>query len=143
MINLAFIHILNNSIFSNDLDFHFLNKNKGNDNLNEDADSSKAVLNVNDGEGLKASFLDCFHSNLTSLNNKMFELQAYMEFDDFPCFIFITDTWFKPETADKPGLMVKLIVMSCTYGIGQIERDEILLLTCGQTLFRQKIRVGN
>ena len=38
----------------------------------------------------------------------MSELQACLEFEDFPHLIFITETWFKPETAEKPGSMVKL-----------------------------------
>ena len=76
----------------------FFNKNKDDDNLNEDADSSQADVNVNYGKGLKAIFFNCLYTNLTTLYNKMYELQACLEFEDFPHLIFITETWFKPET---------------------------------------------
>ena len=67
----------------------FWNKNKGDDNCNENADSSKANVNVNDGRGIKASFLNCLYTNPNSLNNKMSELQACLKFEDFPLLIFI------------------------------------------------------
>ena len=38
----------------------------------------------------------------------MSELQVCLKFEDFPHFIFITEKWFKPETAEKPGSIVKL-----------------------------------
>ena len=61
-------------------------------------------MTQDDGEGLKASFLNCLYTNPTCLNNKMPELQAYLEFEDFPHLIFITETWFKPEMAEKTEL---------------------------------------
>ena len=66
-------------------------------------------LDFRTDEDVKAvSFLNCLYTNPTSLNNKMLELQANLELGDFHHLVFITETWFKPETADKPGSMVKL-----------------------------------
>ena len=104
-------YIFNNSKFSNSFNFNFVNKNKGNGNCSGDVDLSKtdSDLDFRTDEDVKAvSFLNCLYTNPTSLNNKMLELQANLELGDFPHLVFITETWFKPETADKPGSMVKL-----------------------------------
>ena len=104
-------YIFNNSKFSNSFNFNFVNKNKSSGNCNEDVELSKADsdLDLITDEDVKAlSFLNFLYTNPTSLNNKMLELQENLELGDFPHLVFITETWFKPETDDKPGSMVEL-----------------------------------
>ena len=73
-------------------------------------DNAKTDYDIKADEGVKVvSFLNCFYTNPTSLNNKMSELQVNLELEDYSYLVFIKEACFKPETDDKLGSIVKRV----------------------------------
>lgn len=46
-----------------------------------------------------SSFLNCFYTNSTSLNNKISELASRLSIERFPHLVFVAETLFVPESA--------------------------------------------
>ena len=67
--------------------------------VNKISGTSSRVSAVRESRVVKASFISCFYTNATSLNNKLFELESRLSLLSSPHLVFVTETWFNPVSA--------------------------------------------